>query len=125
MKARFFAALLITFFLSGCATEAGYQRVLNSWMGSTDVSLIQSWGPPQQSYELSGHTFLVYSNSSSSYIPGVAPTYQTTFIGNTAYTNTYGGSPGFNVSYSCTTTFEVVGGKIVNWRYQGNNCTSR
>ncbi|WP_220427418.1 hypothetical protein, partial [Klebsiella pneumoniae] len=64
MKARFFAALLITFFLSGCATEAGYQRVLNSWMGSTDVSLIQSWGPPQQSYELSGHTFLVYSNSS-------------------------------------------------------------
>lgn len=125
MKARFFAVFFITFFLSGCATEAGYQKVLNSWMGSTDVSLIQSWGPPQQSYELSGHTFLVYSRSSSSYVPGVAPTYQTTFIGNTAYTNTYGGSQGFNVSYSCTTTFEIVSGKIVNWRYQGNNCASR
>lgn len=124
MNLRTIAVFILVFALAGCATEAGYQRVLNSWMGSSDVSLIQAWGPPQQSYETSGHTFLVYTTNGNAYFPGTQPTYQTTFVGNTAYTNSYGGSPGFNVSYSCSTTFEVVQGQIVNWRYKGNNCVA-
>ncbi len=58
------------------------------------------------------------------YLPGVAPSYQTTFVGNTAYTNSYGGSPAMNVDLSCITTFELVDNVIKTWSWRGNNCVS-
>ena len=121
---KWLSVLLLSLVLAGCATEGKYQTVLNSWMGSDELDLIRSWGPPQQAYETDGHKFLVYSNDRNVVVPGTAPTYQTSFIGNTAYTNSYGGTPAMNVNLSCTTTFEVVEGKIFNWSYRGNDCTS-
>lgn len=110
---------------SACATEGRYKNALNTWIGSPEINLIQSWGPPQQAYETGGHKFLVYSSNSSMFLPGSSPTYQTTVIGNTAYTNAYGGTPATNVALSCVTTFEIVNETVKNWRYQGNNCVSR
>ena len=110
--------------LAGCETTANYELVLQRWVGSSELSLIQSWGPPQQVYENSGHRFLTYSRESNMYLPGTAPTYQTTMVGNTAFTNSYGGTPATNVQRSCVTTFEVVSETITSWRYQGNNCVS-
>lgn len=121
---RFFFVFSISFLVSGCATESKYQAILDSWMGHSELSLIQSWGPPQQTYSTSKHKFLVYSNSHKSYISGTSPTYQTTVIGNTAYTTSYGGTSGVNVYYSCKTVFDVVDGVIVSWSYRGNNCVS-
>lgn len=115
------AALVL---LGGCATEGKYQRALDTWKGSAELDLIRSWGAPQQVYESDGHKFLVFSNNRNVVMPGVSPTYQTNFVGNTAYTTGYGGSPAMNLDLFCTTTFEVVDGKIYNWSYRGNDCTS-
>ena len=111
--------------LTSCATRAGFEKVLNSWVGDEEINLVRRWGPPAQSYEAGGHKFIVYLSQRNVYIPGVAPTYQTTVVGNTAITNAVGGSPAMNVGKSCATTFEIEGSRIVSWSYKGNDCKAR
>lgn len=117
--------LVVALLLSGCATEGKYKQVLDSWTGSDELDLIRSWGAPMQIYESSGHRFLVYSSDRNVFLPGIAPTYQTNVVGNTAYTNSYGGTPAMNINKTCTTTFEVVDEKIYSWSYRGNDCKSK
>ena len=38
--------------LTGCATTAGYEKILNSWVGDNADHLVSSWGPPASSYQL-------------------------------------------------------------------------
>lgn len=116
--------LIIMLTLSGCATEAKYQEILRGWVGQDELSLVRGWGPPARSYEAGGHKFLEYSREGNMYLPGTAPTYQTSVYGNTAYTNTYGGTPAMNIALSCITTFEIAEGKIVGGTWRGNNCTA-
>ena len=119
------ALIAILFALAGCATTANYEKILQSWVGDTELNLIRKWGPPRQSYEAGGSKFLVDSSSRNVYLPGTAPSYTTTVIGNTAYTNPVGGTPGQNIGLSCESTFEISGERIVSWRWQGNDCTAR
>lgn len=116
---------LFALLLSGCATTANYEKILSSWVGSSESSLISSWGPPSSVYESDGIKYLTYRKSSSGYIPGAAPSYQTTFVGNTAYTTPVGGYSGFAYNNNCSTTFTVNNKTITNWRYEGNACRSR
>lgn len=111
--------------LSACATTAGYEKMLNSWVGAQEIELVRRWGPPQQSYEAGGRKFIVYSAQRNVYIPGVAPTYQTNVVGNTAYTTAVGGSPPMNIGMSCTTTFELDASRVVSWSYKGNDCKAK
>ena len=108
--------------LSACATAEKYEAILKSWVGNSESSLINSWGPPDSVYENGGQKYLTYFKSRSGYVPGTSPTYQTQLIGNTAYTTSYGGSPGFAYNQNCKTTFTVSRGKIIQWRYEGNAC---
>lgn len=119
-----FALTVVLLALMGCATTANYTEMLGSWLAQSEIDLVRSWGPPQRTYEAGGHKFLVYTSSHSAYIPGIAPSYTTTVIGNTAYTNSVGGTPGQNIGLSCQTTFELAGEWIISTRYQGNNCTA-
>lgn len=116
----FFAAAL-----TACATTAGYEKMLRSWVGVEEVELVRSWGAPLQSYEAGGHKFIVYSSRRNVYLPGTPPTYQTTIVGNTAYTHAFGGSPDMNLDLSCTTTFELEGSKVISWSYNGNDCKAK
>jgi hypothetical protein len=116
---------LLTLILSGCATTANYEKLLSSWVGSPESALISSWGPPSSVYESDGTKYLTYSKSNSGYIPGVAPSYQTRYVGNTAYTTPIGGYSGFVYNNNCSTTFTVSNKTITNWRYEGNACRSR
>lgn len=111
--------------LSACATTAGYEKVLNSWVGSQELELVRSWGPPVQAYEAGGRKFIMYSSQRNVYIPGVAPTFRTNVIGTTAYTTAVGGSPASNISKACTTTFEIDNTRVVSWSYKGNDCTAK
>ncbi|KAF1042229.1 MAG: hypothetical protein GAK35_02843 [Herbaspirillum frisingense] len=111
--------------LSACATTAGYEKRLNTWVGANEIDLVRQWGPPAQSYESGDRKFLTYANQRNVFIPGSSPSYQTTFIGNTAYTQPVGGSSPMNVSMSCMTTFEVAAGRIVGWTYRGNDCKAK
>lgn len=117
--------LLLVIFLLGCATTAGYERKLASFNGATELELIRAWGPPQQTYETNGFKFLTYSSSRIISVPGVAPNYTTTVMGNTAYTQRVGGYGGMTASRSCQTTFELKEGIVVSWKWQGNDCKSR
>ena len=110
--------------ISGCATAENYEKILASWVGSSEGALINSWGPPDSAYESSGAKYLTYRKSSSGYIPGTQPTYQTQIIGGTAYTTSYGGSPGYSYNRNCKTTFTVSDGTISSWRYEGNACVA-
>ncbi len=108
--------------IAACATEAGYAKVLDSWMGANEETLIESWGPPASVYESGGAKYITYVASSSGYVPGVAPSYQTTVYGSTAYTTPYGGTKGFFYNRNCATTFKIVNGVISHWQWKGNNC---
>jgi hypothetical protein len=70
--------------LAGCATTANYEKILQSWVGASELELVRKWGTPQRVYETGGTKFLTYASSRNIYIPGTAPQYQTTYIGNTA-----------------------------------------
>lgn len=125
MKNSLPLAIAIAAILSACATTANYEKILQSWVGSEEIDLIRKWGPPQQSYETGGSKFLVYSSRQNVYMPGTAPSYQTTVIGNTAYTNPIGGTPAYNIGMACVTTFELANNKIVSWQWRGNACKAR
>jgi len=116
--------LAVAWIVSGCATTENYEKILDTWVGSTEGQLVQAWGPPAGFYESGTTRYLTYTKSRSGYVPGTAPTYQTTIIGNTAYTSSYGGSPGFSYSRHCKTTFTIQNGVISTWRYEGNDCTA-
>lgn len=116
--------VIICFLVSSCATTEGYEKMLRAWVGQDEVHLVRRWGPPQNTYEVGGVKFLSYTERRNVYIPGTAPTYSTTVIGNTAYTTPTGGSSGYSVSRSCVTTFEIVDRKIARWSWKGNDCTA-
>lgn len=123
MKRIYF--LLIVVFISGCASTEKYETMLKSWVGAEEVDLVRAWGPPRQVYESGGRKFITYSASRNVFIPGAAPTYTTTYIGNQAYTTPVGGYPASNVTVACTTTFELSDGRIVSWRWEGNGCKAK
>ncbi|MCQ4307954.1 hypothetical protein NA645_08125 [Pseudomonas stutzeri] len=120
--------MLCAILISGCATTAKYEAILASWVGSPEGDLIRSWGPPQQVYDTgSGTKYLTYSSSRQVYIPGTSPTYTTNYnpYTNSATTTSYGGTPAQNINMGCQTTFEVSGGVISSWRWQGNDCRAQ
>jgi len=127
--------------IAGCATTAGYNQVLNTWLGSPERNLISSWGIPDSVYEISATKKIIsYFRSNTVYTPGVAPSYrttvnyqsatvypynaqpQTTYFGSNATTTPYGGRPATVTNYSCRTDFTIRNNTIINWRWEGNSC---
>lgn len=121
-----YALILIMLALSACATTAGYEKIIGSWLGKAEVDLVRSWGPPVQAYEAGGRKFIVYSSRRNIYVPGSDPSYQTQIIGNTAYSTAVGGSSAINIGMSCMTTFELEQHQgsniVVSYNYKGNDC---
>jgi hypothetical protein len=103
LRATLVAALV--FLLSSCATTGDYEKVLNSWIGSDISRLIESWGPPTDTYRMpDGRTLYTW------FFDGGAVAMP---FGNMAYA----------VSRSCKTTFTVgTNGVVQTWRYEGNAC---
>lgn len=124
MKKIFIFAVVIL--LAGCTsyTKEAYKRKLNTWMGSEPIDLVRSWGPPKQTYEVGGHQFLVYIKDYDFTIPASQPTYQTSFIGDKAYTTAIGGHDEITFNHHCETTFEVSENKIINWSFKGDDCVA-
>ena len=113
------------FSLAACATTQGYKQLCDFWVGVGEVTLVERWGVPDQSYETGGKKFIVYSSNRNVYLPGLAPTYQTTFAGNKAYTRQIGGSPAMNINKSCITTFELEDSKVISYSFEGNDCLAQ
>jgi len=130
--------------LSGCATTANYEKMLNTWVGFHVDNLVSSWGPPQSSFKLSdGSVVIEYVNSRYAQVGGyryTAP--ETTYRSGSISTSGTGGSssgtyadtsttyvqkqaPVYTVHLICKTRFTVhPQGIITKWSWQGNNCTA-
>jgi hypothetical protein len=117
--------IFIVFILSACATTEKYEAILNTWVGHSINTLIDSWGYPTNSFEgPNGNKVYVYNNSASYTLP--TQTYSNYNVyGNSVYGNatTTGGQ---TINYSCQTFFEVNSSNIIiNWRWKGNSCKNR
>ena len=94
--------------MTACVTTSNYQETLNSWKGSSEVSLIKSWGPPTEIFNSNNHKFLVYQVS------------QTTAF--EPMKNYSSGSHDYSKELFCTTVFDLFDGHVVEWATKGNNC---
>ncbi len=95
--------LLISLGITACATSAKYQNLLDSWVGADENILIGQWGVPTSKYENDGIKFLAYIGNYGSYV----------------------GPYGTITHYTCTTTFQVKNGKVINYMFQGNSCKAK
>ena len=136
------AISLLVVLLVGCATTANYEKLLQSWVGSSADNLAMRWGPPASSHPLSnGGRVLEYSNQRNIQLGGYTTRVpQTTFTSGTANVYGTGGSangtysgtsttyvqqttPVQNIAMQCITRFTVnAQGIITNWAWQGNDC---
>ena len=107
--------------VAGCATTENYEKMLNTWVGASEVDLVKKWGPPDSVYEGAGSRFLTWNRTGQVYVPGM-PTYQTYRIGNTIYTQPALGPQGYIVNEQCKTTFELKAERVASWRWEGNVC---
>lgn len=112
---------VLSFYFAGCATTANYEADLNSWLGIDAEELVNQWGYPSQQIKApNGNDVYVYEWSAT----GTLPTYTTVNVyGGTIFANTYGGG---QLTYWCRTFFEInEDGKIIQWKWEGNNCRTR
>lgn len=111
--------------LAACATEANYVKKLDALVGSPESALIDAWGVPSGVYETGGVRYLAYRRDRSVTVPGIAPSYHTTVIGDTAYTTVTGGTGPSTYTNSCETTFKIRAGRVEGYSYRGDGCKSR
>lgn len=127
MFVRIAATALVALSLAACATQAKYKAKLDTWVGQPAQSLVNAWGyPASQMTAPNGNQVYVYQTSGSIVMPTTTTTNaQATSYGHSAYgtatSTTYGGQ---TIALSCTTYFEIYGGTVVKWNYQGNACKS-
>ena len=117
-------SMLLSLWLAGCATEEKYRAMLDSWVGAPEARLVAAWGVPAGVYEAGGAKFLSYSRLETTVLPGRAPRYTTTVVGNTAYSTPIGGLPPTAIAVACETTFEIRDEIVRNYSYRGNGCTA-
>lgn len=98
----------ICFALTACATTGAYEDSLNSWKGSPDANLIKAWGPPTETFDSNGHTFLVYQFSRTKPLSVMG--------------NRTGGQGDYMKSLFCTTIFDIAQGQVHDWAIKGNDC---
>jgi hypothetical protein len=116
---RHVLAFLIAFLLlvSGCATTANYQVMINTWIGHDQNDLISSWGPPNQTYRMPNGNVMftwLHERMKAEYSPGTG-----TLPDGTEYlTADQTGS----TRIWCKTTFTTVGGRVTHARWEGNGC---
>ena len=95
---KIFLIFCIMLFLSGCCTEANYQRLLNSRLNMEENDLIEQIGNPTSVYDTPEKRSLEYN-------------YSTTIC------NQYGCFPQW-----CRTQYMIKDGRVNRWSYNGNKC---
>jgi len=135
---------IFTCVVTGCATNAGYEATLQTWVGDSTDHLFSVWGAPAQEWSTSdgGKTYqyersndMIYAGATT--LKPVATTYTNGSVsayganGNTV-DGSYSGTsttyvrevaPPTVVPYRCVTRFTANSqGQIVSWSWEGNDC---
>jgi len=113
--------------LTGCATQAKYDRRLGTWVGHSVDELFSRWGYPTSSFAAPNgeDTVYVYPTGTTVTIPS-----QTSYSGQVTPWGTYSGSGytwgGQSINLWCKTYFVVNKNKMItSYSYEGNACVSR
>lgn len=129
--------LLVCLGLTGCATTAKYEAGLNTWIGTSEDSLIASWGVPNKEYRLNdGKKAIEFVRKNTVQTGGYSytvpqTTYQTGTIGDQTYSGTSTQylrelTPVQKYKLSCRTSFIInSSGKVESWHHEGNDCVSQ
>jgi hypothetical protein len=126
MRALLFAATSATsLMVVACATTAKFEDRLRQFVGMSEDEVIQRLDPPSSVYQTADTKYITYARARSGYLPGTPPSYQTQIIGNTAYTQPVGGTPGFACTQTCTYTFGLQDRRVATYRFEGNACRAR
>lgn len=128
--------ILLTILLFGCATPEKYDRKLAGLIGTSESSLVASWGKPSAKKILAdGSEVFTYTKANNVYVPsefylynpyslqGDASVYAP-FDGDYAFTP-YGENLGYNPEYTCQTSFLLQNKVVVGWKWVGNDCVAR
>lgn len=103
--------LFFSLVLAGCATQAKYKEVLDSWVGSSESDVVATWGVPARTHEAQGLRVLEYYDSKESYSAAYNKFTKTTEVSKD--------------SWDCLTRFIFRGGKLESYTFQGPACRSK
>jgi hypothetical protein len=120
-----FLTALAAAFLLGCASTERYDALLNSLIGSSEADLLLQWGRPVRTYDSGGFHYVVYQVASTTYVTGMATSYQPVSKAGEMHDTAIGGSPDLPIELACITTFELSNGMVVNWSHKGNHCKAK
>ena len=116
----------------GCATNAKYNKILNSWSGGHVDKLYTSWGQPDRSSIASdGRQIIVYTQQDNVQSGGYDNDYTVISSGATTHsgmksTQVQQKTSVRDVNFWCETTFIATpGGIITSATSNGNNCRGR
>lgn len=99
--------ILAVVMLTGCATEAKYKNMANSWIGQPKTKLIDRWGYPNSVLKIDGKE--VYSYTKTHHSQGVGMVMPGGIV-----------VEGADYVSSCTTSFEITSERVSGWKSRGN-----
>ena len=128
------ATLVVAFGATGCATEQGFQKAMDSYVGASEGGLVAAMGQPQKVFLAPhGSRIMAYSHSETRQMGGTT-TYQpvtsttNSAVGVASYKPTTTTTlhpvqePAYNLTLSRTIAFRVVADRVQSWQSNGNNC---
>jgi len=122
MHGRIFTALLLLWFITGCASRENFVKTYENWVGKSIHHFTAQAGYPDATYPLpNGHMVYVYEKTRIASYPAVSPAFGYGWGGY------YGGMMigyGTEIDYRTCKLFLEVNkkGTIVHWGARGNHC---
>lgn len=135
-RSKIYFTILLVILLFGCATPEKYDQKLAGLIGTSEASLLASWGKPSAKKILSnGAEVITYTKADSVYVPSEFYLYNpyspqgnvsiyAPFDGDYSFTP-YGENLGYNPEYTCQTSFLIQDKVVVGWKWVGNDCVAR
>jgi len=124
MHKTIITALALMLCLSGCATSAGYDKLCRQYLHQPATSLMYGFGAPVRSYTYNGLTVMEYYSENQYFVADFNS--QTIAVQNEnmqdiGYLQQQNPS-GRYVKRSCSTTFFVQNGYVVDYKFSGGDC---
>lgn len=133
MRKIMFGIILLCL-LTACATQEKYDEKLQSFIGKPASALKSEFGKPSAKIILNGQDEVVtYTKADDVYVPSEYYIYNQGFEPNAEviygpFNGGYDWSPyaeiGYEVKYTCQTSFVIQKGIITGWARKGNDCVA-
>ncbi len=135
--ARISFVLIVIFVLFACAGTEQYNQKLNSFIGLPQSELIAKMGKPSAKKIVNDYTEVwAYTKVDKIFVPSEFYTYNqgneiyeedglfSPFLSTYLFSNN-AGDLGYEAKYICKTLFLIQEGKVIAWKWQGNDCNDK